>query len=148
MQPDRPELEARYREMSDEELWRRIDGGNLTDLALEVALAEAASRGLRGEAQPAAGHGVEPARGSLKIATRFLLPVDAHVFAARLEQEGIEAHVMDADTIYAVGAFMGSLARGGVRVMVPESQLADAERILAAYNAGEYAIDENFDPGE
>ena len=85
-------------------------------------------------------------RGPLKVVTRFLLPVDAQVFAARLEQEGIEAHVMDADTIYAVGAFMGSPARGGVRVMVPESQLAEAERVLAAYHAGEYAIDEDFDP--
>jgi hypothetical protein len=89
---------------------------------------------------------VMPANRPLVIATRFLLPLDAHIFASRLLQEGIEAQVMDADTIYAVGAFMGSLARGGVRVMVPESQLAAAERILAASNAGEYEIDENFDP--
>jgi hypothetical protein len=89
---------------------------------------------------------VPPASGPLRIATRFLLPLDAHIFAARLVQEGIEAQVMDADTIYAVGAFLGSLARGGVRVMVPQSQLEAAERVLAACNAGEYQIDENFDP--
>jgi hypothetical protein len=88
---------------------------------------------------------VPAASGPLCIATRFLLPLDAQVFAARLEQEGIAAQVMDADTIYAVGAFLYSLARGGVRVMVPQSQLAAAERVLAAYNAGEYAIDEDFD---
>jgi hypothetical protein len=88
---------------------------------------------------------VPPASGPLCIATRFLLPLDAQVFAARLEQEGIAARVMDADTIYAVGAFLYSLARGGVRVMVPQSQLAAAERVLAAYDAGEYAIDEDFD---
>jgi hypothetical protein len=35
---------------------------------------------------------------------------------------------------------------GGVRVMVPEPQMADAQRILAAFNAGEYAIDDDFDP--
>ena len=32
--------------------------------------------------------------------------------------------------------------------MVPESQLEDAQRIHAAYDAGEYAIDENFDVGK
>jgi hypothetical protein len=89
---------------------------------------------------------VPPPRGPLRIATRFLLPLDAHIFAARLVQEGIDAQVMDADTIYAVGAFMGSLARGGVRVMVPESQLEAAGRVLAASDAGEYQIDEDFDP--
>ena len=31
--------------------------------------------------------------------------------------------------------------------MVPESQLPAAEQVLAACNAGEYAIDEDFDPG-
>jgi hypothetical protein len=86
---------------------------------------------------------IAPAAGPLRIASRFLLPLDAQMFAARLEQEGIAARVLDADTAYAVGAY--SLARGGVRVMVPESQLAAAERVLAAYNAGEYAIDEDFD---
>jgi len=75
------------------------------------------------------------------------LPLDAHLFASRLEAEGIAAQVMDADTVYAVGAFLGSLARRGVRVMVPESQRAAAERVLAACEAGEYAIDEDFDPG-
>jgi hypothetical protein len=95
--------------------------------------------------QPGTADGivVPAASGPLCVATRFLLPLDAQMFAARLEQEGIAAQVMDADTIYAVGAY--SLARGGVRVMVSQSQLAAAERVLAAYNAGEYAIDEDFD---
>jgi hypothetical protein len=55
---------------------------------------------------------------------------------------------MDSDTLYANGAFHTSLGLGGARVMVPESQLAESQRILAAFNAGEYAIDENFDPNE
>jgi Putative prokaryotic signal transducing protein len=83
----------------------------------------------------------------LRICTRFLLPLDAEIFAARLQAEGIDARVMDADTLYVNGA-VGSLGMGGVRVMVPESQLADAQRVLGAFNAGEYAIDESFDPGE
>jgi hypothetical protein len=89
---------------------------------------------------------VDPALGPLRICTRFLLPMDAQIFAARLDAEGIRAHVMDSDTVYANGAFHTSLGLGGVRVMVPESQLAAAQRVLEAFNAGEYAIDENFDP--
>jgi hypothetical protein len=89
---------------------------------------------------------INPALGPLRICTRFLLPVDAQIFAARLEAEGLWAHVMDSDTVYANGAFHTSLGLGGVRVMVPESQMAAAQRVLEAFNAGEYAIDENFDP--
>lgn len=82
----------------------------------------------------------------LVICTRFLLPMDAEIFAARLQAEGIEAVVMDSNTVYANGAFHTSLGMGGVRVMVPQSQMAESQRVLAAFNAGEYAIDENFDP--
>lgn len=82
----------------------------------------------------------------LVICARFLLPVDAEIFAARLKAEGIAARVMDANTLYSDG-FAGGFGTGGIRVMVPESQLDEARRIHAAFNAGEYAIDENFDPG-
>lgn len=84
--------------------------------------------------------------GPLRICTRFLLPMDAQIFAARLQADGIAACVMDADTVYANGAFHTSLGLGGVRVMVPESQMAAAQQTLAAFNAGEFAIDESFDP--
>jgi hypothetical protein len=62
-----------------------------------------------------------------------------------LQAEGVRAQVMDADSFYVNGA-VGSLGMGGVRVMVPESQMPAAQRILTAFNAGEYAIDERFDP--
>lgn len=75
-----------------------------------------------------------------------MLPMDAEIFAARLNAEGITAHVMDANTPYSDG-FAGGFGTGGIRVMVAGSQLATAKSILAALNAGEYAIDENFDPG-
>ena len=81
----------------------------------------------------------------LVICSRFLLPMDAEIFAARLQAEGITAHVMDANTPYSDG-FAGGFGSGGIRVMVPASQFAESQRILAALNAGEFAIDENFDP--
>ena len=152
MKVDRATLESSCAELNDEELLRRISSGDLTELALEVAMAEAGKRGLYLEAlrERADSEGVEVARGHgpLCICARYLLPLDAQVLAARLQAEGLTAHVMDAETIYASGALFGSLTRGGVRVMVPESQLEDAKRIRASYDAGEYAIDENFDVGK
>jgi hypothetical protein len=151
MYVQRDELEKTFREIGDEQLLARIAGGDLTELALDVAIVEAAARGLqvpRREAPPDDTNELFAALGPLRICERFLLPLDAQVFAARLREDGLAARVMDADTVYANGAFPYSLALGGVRVMVPESQLADAMRIRAALNAGEYAIDEQFDPGD
>lgn len=85
--------------------------------------------------------------GPLRICERFLLPLEAQIFAARLQEEGLAPRVMDADTIYAIGAYHASLGYGGVRVMVPESQLEQALRIRDALKAGEFAIDEDFDVG-
>jgi hypothetical protein len=145
MHIDREQLETLFSGMSDEELVQRC-GADLTVLARDIALAEAARRGLVLTA-PDNGHSDEVAagRGPLRICARYLLPIDAEILTARLQTEGIAARVMDSDTIYASGALWGSLSRGGVRVMVPESQLEDAKRIREAFDAGEYAIDEDFD---
>ena len=90
---------------------------------------------------------VSSAADPLQICTRFLTPMDAEIFAARLNAEGVVAHVMDANTVYSDG-FAGGFGTGGIRVMVPTSQMEEAQRILTAFNAGEFAIDENFDPDQ
>ena len=89
----------------------------------------------------------EPAYGPLRVCARYLYPMDAQVFAACLQNEGIAATVMDADTVYTTGALFSALPRGGVRVMVPAPQLDAALRLRERYDAGEFAIDENFDVG-
>jgi hypothetical protein len=89
----------------------------------------------------------EPAFGPLRVCARYLNPMDAQVLAACLQNAGIAAVVMDADTIYATGAMFSALPRGGVRVMVPAPQLDAALRLRERYDAGEFAIDENFDVG-
>jgi hypothetical protein len=83
----------------------------------------------------------------LVICARFVSPMDAEIFAARLNADGIGAHVMDTNTVYSDG-FAGGFSTGGIRVMVPRSQLGEAQRVLAAFNAGEFAIDESFDPDQ
>jgi hypothetical protein len=85
--------------------------------------------------------------GGLRVCARYLLPLDAQVLASCLQNEGIAAVVMDADTIYATGALFSAMPRGGVRVMVPASQLEAALQIRARYDAGEFAITEDFDVG-
>jgi hypothetical protein len=148
MHIDRDQLETLFRGLSDEELLGRC-GTDLTELAREVALAEATRRGLvlaaRAAMSDAEGFEVAAGHGPLCLCARYINPIDAQVLAARLQSEGLAARVMDADTVYANGALFGSLSLGGVRVMVPESQLEDAKRIRLAFDAGEYAIDEDFD---
>jgi hypothetical protein len=147
MKTSRDDLEQRFRDLPDEELLARAGSRTLTAEAQQVAQAELGQRGLTLPDSEPGSPELPPPAGPLGICTRFLLPMDAEIFAARLAAEGIAARVMDADTIYANGAFHTSLGMGGVRVMVPESQMAEAQRVLAAFNAGEYAIDESFDPG-
>jgi Putative prokaryotic signal transducing protein len=151
MQVDRSELEQRFREMSDAELLRHL-GEDLTDLGRDVALVEARRRGLYLEALKVSDRDmpmeVAHGHGPLQVCARYLDPLNAQVLAACLQNAGLAARVMDSDTIFASGAYFGSLPRGGVRVMVPESQLEDALRIRAAFDAGELAIDEDFDVGK
>src|SRR6187549_1990098 len=102
MKIDRALLESRCAELNDGELLRRIGSGELTELALEVAITEAGRRGLYLEAlrENADARGTEIARGHgpLRICARYLLPLDAQVLAARLQAEGLTVHVMDAET--------------------------------------------------
>lgn len=92
-----------------------------------------------------AGVEVAHGHGPLRICARYVVPLDAQLLAARLQAEGLAARVIDSDAGYASGD-IGSLGTGGVRVMVPESQLARAIEIRQRLEAGEFAIDESFDP--
>ena len=151
MQPSRDQLIQRFRDMPDAELLERL-GEDLTELARGIALAEAGRRGIYLEALKVSDREtpieVAPGHGPLKICARYVNPMNAQVLAACLQNAGLAARVMDSDTIYANGVLFGSLTLGGVRVMVPESQLEDALKIRAAFDAGELAIDEDFDVGK
>jgi Putative prokaryotic signal transducing protein len=125
----RAQPEQRMLDMPDQELLGHM-AKDLTELARDAPL------------EVAHGH------GPLQVCARFLSPFDAQVLAACLQNAGLAAHVMDTDSIFASGALLGSLPRGGVRVVVPQSQLEDALRIRAEFDAGELAIDEDFDVGE
>ena len=142
MQIDRAGLEVQFREMSDGELLERIASGVLTELAAEVARAEARGRGLESQTDGSddAGRDQPGGVGPLRICATFMNPLVAEALKVRLLAEGL-----DALTHYANGGVMGSVGLAGVRVMVPESQFEDASRVREAFDAGEYAIGEDFD---
>lgn len=71
--------------------------------------------------------------------------VEAQLLQGRLQADGIEAvladhHHVQADPLIA-------LALGGVRVQVKARQAAAARAVIAALASGDYALDEDFDPG-
>jgi hypothetical protein len=63
-------------------------------------------------------------------AARFNRPIEAELCRMFLESHGVDALVFDAQSyLYAEGALVG------VRVMVLEEDLPDAERVLRDYDA-------------
>lgn len=67
-------------------------------------------------------------------------PTEAHIIRGVLRSAGLAAHVADANIVQA-NAWM-TQAVGGVRVMVPESQVSAAQEAIAEYNAGLFDLDE------
>lgn len=146
MEVSKEELADSCRELSDEELLARVSAGNLTDLGLDVAVSELRLRGLEPpkiktqESAAAAELDDETVDLDLVTVARFSNPLKANVLRACLEAHGIFAfvwgeHLGTTHIVY-------SIAGGGVRVQVPGSQLAQAKEVMAAWERGELAIDD------
>src|SRR5919109_1694118 len=98
MGPDRAGLEARFRELADDELLRRCASGELTELAQSVAMAEVRARGL--ELPPRAEEPKEAEYlGDWVIAARYLSYAEVHLIRSLLQGAGIPAEVADAQLI-------------------------------------------------
>lgn len=70
----------------------------------------------------------------------YLDPIEAQLALGRLQAEGIPARLDDSGT--AIANWEWRLAIGGMRLRVPEEQALHARRVLAALDAGEYALDD------
>jgi len=116
--------------------------GNLTALAQEVAEAELRSRGI----DPAPLRPAETAAPEETPATDFVTifsTLDWHqaqAFRGRLEAEGIPIYVGDAHTNQTDALL--SPALGGFRIRVPGEYVREAKELLAAIQAGKFALDE------
>lgn len=137
-------LHEHVRMLSDEELLRRLATGGLTDEAAQIAQAEAASRGL---ALPEPAVASEPVyEGDWVTLERDLSPQEAQLLAGFLNTAGVTADTGDTQLVQAHALL--SLAVGGARVRVPETRLAEARELAAAYRRGDFALDDDFDAGE
>ncbi len=132
-----------FNSLSDEALLERIRSG-LSDEALVIAHQELQARSL---AFPAPEHALAvqetPYWGDMVILERNLTPTDAHLLTNCLRVAGIEAEAGDT-TIVQMHSLM-SLALGGAKVRVPQSQVPQARRVLQAFRRGELALDDDFD---
>ena len=74
---------------------------------------------------------------------RYLVPMDATLVQGCLAAAGIPAVLADANLVQT--DLLLAPALGGVGILVPEDVLRRAEAVLAAYERGEFALDEDAD---
>ena len=67
-------------------------------------------------------------------------PMEAQLALGLLQAEGIPARLDDIGT--AIANWEWRLAIGGIRLRVPDAQVMHARRVLAALEAGEYALED------
>mgnify|MGYP003483773497 CR=1 FL=1 len=86
-----------------------------------------------------------PGRDLFAVA-KCLVPTDAYVLQGCLVASGIPAVVADANHVQA--DLLIAPALGGVRILVPACYLDEAQRVLDAFERGDYAIDDDADVGQ
>jgi hypothetical protein len=137
-------LQDLFSHLDDEDIRARIKNG-LTPDAYEIACCELRSRGVEPPVaeELASSPEEQPYLGDMVILARDLDPTEAYILASCLASAGIYADPGDIDT--ARGSSLWSIAIGGAKVRVPQSQFAEAQKILEAFNRGEFALDDDFD---
>ena len=148
------DLTNHFRALSDAALLEQLRAGTLTPFALEIAEREARSRHLEiPAAEPvdtdaaADSHESDGPDEDVDLVTvaQFTNPLKANVLRACLESHGIFAYVWG-EHLGVAHIFM-SIAGGGVRVQVRSDQLDQARDVIAAFERGDFAIeDEEQEP--
>jgi hypothetical protein len=142
------DLTEHFRALSDEALLERLRSGELTALALEVAEREARSRQLEipadepEDADDAVAWNESDIPDDIDLVTvaQFANPLKANVLRACLESHGIFAYVWG-EHLGVAHIFM-SIAGGGVRVQVRSDQVDQAREVIAAFERGDFAIED------
>ena len=83
-----------------------------------------------------------PGRDLFEVA-RYLIPMEASLVQGCLAASGIPAVLADAHLVQT--DLLLAPALGGVRILVPEDHLVQAQAVLEAYRRGEFALDEDAD---
>lgn len=139
------DLREHFRSSTDEELLQRYASGDLTEQAQALAGAELRRRGLAlpamltDEAAPAAD------LGDLQPVASFFNATDAQVLLSCFQVSGVPALLADAHLIQTYSLLTPAL--GGVRVLVPAAYVAQALEVLAAFERGDFQLDDDTDVG-
>jgi hypothetical protein len=86
-----------------------------------------------------------PGRDLFEVA-RYLEPMEARLAQGCLEASGIPAVLAD-DQLVQTNILLAP-ALGGVRILVPQEHLQQAEAVLDALRRGEFELGEDVDVGE
>lgn len=81
----------------------------------------------------------------LFIIAKYMIPTDASLMQGCLVAAGVPAVLADANLVQT--DMLLAPALGGVRILVPREYLLEAAAVMAAYERGDYALDENTDVG-
>jgi len=143
------ELGARLAMLSDEELLRRCASGFFSEEAHAIATAELRGRGIQAPELPQPEPPQEPVdpevyHGDMVTIARRFTPTDAQMLCGCLEAAGIPATVADAALVQA--NMLWSIALGGASLRVPQAFVEQANEVIAAFERGEFSLDEDFDP--
>src|ERR1035437_8153293 len=76
----------------------------------------------------------------------YFLPTDAYIVQGCLVAAGVPAVVADANLVQTDSLLTSAL--GGVRILVPESYMQQAQEVIDSFNRGEYRLDDDVDVGE
>ena len=85
-----------------------------------------------------------PGRDLVEVA-RYLVPLEANLVQGCLVASGIPAVLADAHLVQT--DLLLAPALGGVRILVPQDHLQQAQAVLEAFGRGEFALDEDSDVG-
>jgi hypothetical protein len=84
-----------------------------------------------------------PDLGDRVILARDLDPTEALILISCLAAAGIHADPGDVNTVQTNSLW--TIAVGGAKIWVQQSQLEEARQILAAYRRGDFALEDDFD---
>ncbi|HET8870443.1 MAG TPA: hypothetical protein VFM48_08360 [Aquabacterium sp.] len=138
-------LKAFFSKLTDEELIAKVQSGLTTD-AYAIARDELERRGLECPPLEEPQEPDEPYLGDMVLLASNLKPTEAHILASCLASAGIQAVTGDTNTVQANSLW--SIALGGAKVRVPQSQLLEAKLVLNAFRRGDFILREDFDVGD
>jgi hypothetical protein len=141
-----PELLQRLREMESDELQRRLRRGYFADHAIGPARQELLRRGITPVEREPEADSSGGGDHDMVILERRLNPAEANILKAALAAGGVPAIVDDPNTAHSFGYL--AYALDGVRVRVPDNQVARAQEILADIAAHRVMLDDEAESSD